>query len=96
LPAGLFADADFTGATAQLHPGDYMVIYTDGVTEATNTTAELFGDEGLRKVLQEFNGSNVEELSSAIRSGGQTCTGGAPQSDDITLVVIQFLGKQPN
>src|ERR1700733_16239417 len=95
LPAGLFPDTEFTGAVAQMYPGDYMVIYTDGVTEATNVAGELLEDAGLRKLLQEFNGQTVQELSEAIRGGVQTFTGGAPQSDDVTLVVIQFRGKQP-
>src|ERR1700733_5800030 len=95
LPAGLFPDTEFTGAVAQMYPGDFMVIYTDGVTEATNVAGELLEDAGLRKLLQEFNGQTVQELSEAIRGGVQTFTGGAPQSDDVTLVVIQFRGKQP-
>ncbi|MFZ0908444.1 MAG: SpoIIE family protein phosphatase [Candidatus Acidiferrales bacterium] len=95
LPAGLFPDTEFTGAVAQMYPGDYMVIYTDGVTEATNVAGELLEDAGLRKLLQEFSGQTVQELSEAIRAGVQNFTGGAPQSDDITLVVIQFRGKQP-
>jgi serine phosphatase RsbU (regulator of sigma subunit) len=94
LPAGLFPDTEFTGAVAQMFPGDFMVIYTDGVTEATNVAGELLEDAGLRKLLQEFSGQTVQELSEAIRAGVQNFTGGAPQSDDITLVVIQFRGKQ--
>ena len=72
---------------------DFLVIYTDGVSEATNLRGELLGDVGLRKIIQDFSGENVDELAELIRHGVQAFTGGAPQSDDITLLVIQYRGS---
>ncbi|MFZ0637298.1 MAG: SpoIIE family protein phosphatase [Candidatus Acidiferrales bacterium] len=94
FPVGMFAEAEFGGGTAQLQPGDFLVIYTDGVSEATNMNGELLEDAGLRKLIQEFQGQTVDQLSETIRAGVQTFTGGAPQSDDITLLVIQYRGGQ--
>lgn len=92
FPAGLFPEAEYTGSVAKLHPGDYVVIYSDGVSEATNMRGDLLEDAGLRKLIQEFTGQTVAELSAAIRAGVQAFTGGAPQSDDITLLVVQYHG----
>jgi len=92
FPVGLFPDAEFLNGTANLQKDDFLVIYTDGVSEATNLRGELLGDTGLRKIIQDFGGENVDELAELIRHGVQSFTGGAPQSDDITLLVIQYRG----
>ena len=92
FPAGMFPDCEYTNGHSQLHAGDFLVIYTDGVSEASNLNHDLLEDAGLRKLIQDFKGENVEELSQAIRTGVQTFTGGAPQSDDITLLVVHYRG----
>jgi sigma-B regulation protein RsbU (phosphoserine phosphatase) len=93
FPVGLFPDAEFLNGTACMAKDDFLVIYTDGVSEATNLRGELLGDTGLRKIIQDFAGENVDELAELIRHGVQLFTGGAPQSDDITLLVIQYRGS---
>jgi sigma-B regulation protein RsbU (phosphoserine phosphatase) len=92
FPVGMFPDAEFVSGTTQMHSGDYLIIYTDGVSEAKNVRGKLFEEAGLRGVLQEFQGSNVEQLAEAVRTGVQKFTEGAPQSDDITVLVARFLG----
>ncbi|HEX5422276.1 MAG TPA: SpoIIE family protein phosphatase, partial [Candidatus Acidoferrales bacterium] len=75
-----------------LDPGDFLVIYTDGVSEATNIRNELFEETRLRQVLETFAGQNVNELSDCIREAVKTFTQGAAQSDDITVLTLQYKG----
>lgn len=92
FPAGMFADCEYTNGRSHLNVGDFLVIYTDGVSEASNLNHDLLEDAGLRKLIQDFKGKTGEELSQAIRAGVQAFTGGAPQSDDITLLVVNYKG----
>jgi len=90
FPVGLFADAEYQSARVKLEPGEFLVIYTDGVSEAANTHHEQFEETRLRKILEESPALTVENLASAVREGVKTFTQGAPQSDDITLLVVQY------
>jgi sigma-B regulation protein RsbU (phosphoserine phosphatase) len=69
------------------------VIYTDGVSEASNTQNELFEEARLREIVEDFKGTNVSELGDAIREGMRVFTQGAAQSDDITIMVIEYKGN---
>jgi len=93
FPVGMFAEAEYQSARVQLDPGDYLVIYTDGVSEAANTRNELFEEARLRKIMEDFKGNSVEELGDSIREGMKAFTEGAPQSDDITILVVQYKGQ---
>jgi sigma-B regulation protein RsbU (phosphoserine phosphatase) len=93
FPVGMFAEAEYQSSRIQLEPGDYLVIYTDGVSEAQNTRSELFEEGRLRRIMEDFSGQNVQEMGDAIREGMRAFTEGAAQSDDITLLVVQYKGK---
>jgi sigma-B regulation protein RsbU (phosphoserine phosphatase) len=90
---GMFDEAEYQSASAKLDPGDFLVIYSDGVSEAVNTESELFDQPRLRGIIGEFKGEIVQELATAIWEGVKTFSAGAPQSDDITVLVIQYKGK---
>jgi phosphoserine phosphatase RsbU/P len=90
FPVGLFADAEYASATAEMHPGDYLVIYTDGVSEAANVNREFFGEERVSQLLKGFSGAGVKDLEAAILNSVRSFTEGAPQNDDITLVTVQY------
>ncbi|MGC1291154.1 MAG: GAF domain-containing SpoIIE family protein phosphatase, partial [Candidatus Acidiferrales bacterium] len=92
FPVGMFKEAEFTTERVSLSAGDYVVIYSDGVSEARNMSDEMFEQERLSSLMRDFSGSSVEELAEAIRTGVRNFTGGAPQADDITMVVIQYKG----
>jgi sigma-B regulation protein RsbU (phosphoserine phosphatase) len=77
----------------QLEAGDFLVIYTDGVSEASNTQSELFEEARLRVIIEDFSGETVQQLGDAIREGMRIFTEGAAQSDDITILVIQYKGN---
>jgi serine phosphatase RsbU (regulator of sigma subunit) len=90
FPLGMFDFAEYHSARAHLQPGDFMVIYTDGISEARNLKDDMFGEHGLREVLKSFPGGSVEDLSRAILAAVRDFTGGAPQADDLTLVVVHY------
>ena len=74
----------------QLANGDELYLYTDGVTEATNTNDELYGEERLRSVLNSNTELNPDELLSTIKKDIESFVNGAPQFDDITMVALKI------
>jgi serine phosphatase RsbU (regulator of sigma subunit) len=94
FPVGMFHEAEYESASVSLQSGEFLVIYTDGVSEAANTRLELFEEAGLRHVMENFKGRTVEELAERIREAVKAFTAGAPQSDDITILVIQYRGNE--
>jgi len=85
---GLTADAKFHMEQIHLEPGDTMLGYTDGVTEARSSEGDLFGRKRLEMLLnQRF--SSADDLIEHIKSSLFTYTGDAPQEDDITLLAVK-------
>lgn len=68
---------------------DILLLYTDGITEAMNKNKEQFGEERLKKLLSENGKKDVYELKKILLSALEDFTGGAPQSDDITFVLLK-------
>jgi phosphoserine phosphatase RsbU/P len=93
FPVGMFPEAEYLSERVALEPGDLIVIYTDGVSEATNVRSELFGDERLRRVVEGFTGQAAQELAQTIRDSVKAFTQGAAQSDDITVLTVQYKGN---
>jgi sigma-B regulation protein RsbU (phosphoserine phosphatase) len=92
MPVGLVEGAEFTVESLRLAAGDRVVIYSDGVTEAQNQNREFFGKKRLREVLAAHAGESCGAIHDAIQEGVAAFTEGAPQSDDITVVVLEFRG----
>jgi serine phosphatase RsbU (regulator of sigma subunit)/pSer/pThr/pTyr-binding forkhead associated (FHA) protein len=94
MPVGLMEAAEFGVAEERLAPGDKVVIYTDGVTEAQNATGEFFGKRRLREIVAAHAAASCQSLHDAIQQAVAEFTEGASQSDDITLVVLEFRGAE--
>jgi sigma-B regulation protein RsbU (phosphoserine phosphatase) len=92
FPVGLLPDADFPAEERRLEPGDRLVIYSDGVTEARAPGGAFYGTERLISVIGANHGSSCEQLHDAILRDVQEATAGAPQADDVTLLVVEFGG----
>jgi serine phosphatase RsbU (regulator of sigma subunit)/pSer/pThr/pTyr-binding forkhead associated (FHA) protein len=92
MPVGLIEGAEFTVVEQRLAPGDKIVIYSDGVTEAQNLEKCFFGKRRLREVVEAHAGDSCTVIHDAIQEAVATFTEGAAQSDDITLVVLEFGG----
>ena len=93
FPVGMFVEAEYQSARINLDSGDFLVIYTDGVSEASNLQNDLFEESRLREIVEKFDGDNVSALADSIREGMKAFTQGAPQSDDVTILVIQYKGN---
>jgi uncharacterized membrane protein YcgQ (UPF0703/DUF1980 family) len=77
----------------QLEPGDMIYTYTDGVTEATDSNNELYGEPRLKDALNAKSWDNMEELCKGIKKDVDEFVGDAPQFDDITMLAIRWQPK---
>jgi len=89
---GMMLDAKFKIKQVQLEPGDILIGFTDGVTEARSPSGELFTKQRLRSILQQ-PASSASELLERIKASLFAYTDNAPQNDDITLLVVQGVPK---
>ena len=89
-PLGLrmFKDVAWEQRTVQLDPGDLLVLYSDGVTEAQDAHEEFFDEERLLEVGQANLGRSAQEVHDTILAEVDGFVGDAPQVDDITLMVL--------
>lgn len=78
--------------TVPLHPGDSIVMYTDGVNEAMSVTMEEFGDDRLQGVLYDCSSDSADVIMESISAAVHRHTARAAQSDDITLLIVQRSG----
>lgn len=94
LVLGVMEDARYTTQRTKLQPGDMLVLYTDGVTEAMDGTNTLYSDERLEKTLLTHGSDGSEQLVRAVLADVRAHTAGEPQSDDITLLALEYRGKR--
>ena len=89
LPLGIMADAEFREGRTQLLPGDVLVIYSDGVSEAVNPTGEEFGPTRLYEVVARNLDASASGIRDRIESALTKFCQGTPAADDITLVIVK-------
>jgi serine phosphatase RsbU (regulator of sigma subunit) len=89
-PLGLrvFKDVTWERRTAQIAPGDLLVLYSDGITEAQDDQGEFFDEDRLLEVGRASLGRSAQEVQEAILAEVDRFVGDAPQVDDITLMVL--------
>ena len=92
MPVGLIEGAAFPVAEERLSPGDKVVLYSDGVTEARNAEGEFFGRKRLREVVATHAKESCQAIHEAIEAAVAAFTEGAPQADDITVLVLEYAG----
>jgi serine phosphatase RsbU (regulator of sigma subunit) len=88
MPLGVFRGETWEQRTVQLAPGDVLLLYTDGVTEAQDRQERFFGQERLLAAAQAHLGRSAQELQQALLAKVYDFVGDAPQFDDITLMVL--------
>jgi sigma-B regulation protein RsbU (phosphoserine phosphatase) len=88
---GLVEESEFGTASVTLAPGDVLLLYTDGVTEAMNPQEEEFGQERLAELVQKGSHRSAQDLVQEIRYRLQDYTQGQPLADDITIVAYKFV-----
>ena len=89
LVLGALEGIDYKNGSLQLEPGDTLVMYTDGVTEAENKVQAQFENSRLEAVLAEMKGSSSKQIVDTVNAKVKEFSDGAPQSDDITQLVIR-------
>ncbi|MBQ0035917.1 MAG: SpoIIE family protein phosphatase [Firmicutes bacterium] len=83
----------YTEQTTTIEPGDEIFLYTDGVTEATNSESELFGEERLLNSINTHKGKSCDEICRCVKKDVDSFVGDAPQFDDITMLSIKFISS---
>jgi sigma-B regulation protein RsbU (phosphoserine phosphatase) len=89
MPLGIDLAFPIEESEIVLRPGDIVLFYTDGITEAANAEGELFGLERLIELVAEHSHGASEELLQAIVGAVESFQAGAALSDDVTLVVLK-------
>jgi phosphoserine phosphatase RsbU/P len=95
LMLGLGASVSAADRTIEFEPGDLLVVYTDGITDAVDDAGRRFGDERLRAVIAERRAGPASEAVAAILAAGDGFAGSAEQADDLTLLAIRRLPAPP-
>jgi len=89
-PVGLVPEAQYTAACLKLEPGDTLVLFTDGVTEAMDPDDQLFGVPRLKQVLTGQLECPLEQLQKCVLEAVENFTRGARQADDLTLLIVRY------
>jgi sigma-B regulation protein RsbU (phosphoserine phosphatase) len=87
---GAVRKASYEEETMLLNPGDQLFLFTDGVQRAENVKQQRFGNERLRRVLEAGEHETPQALGDAVLGEIEEFLRGAPQPDDLTLMVLQF------
>jgi sigma-B regulation protein RsbU (phosphoserine phosphatase) len=89
-PVGLVPEAEYTAVCMKLLPGDTLVLFSDGVTEAMDPSEQLFGVPRLREVLNSLGQVPLEDLQQAVLQSVENFARGASQADDLTLLLVRY------
>lgn len=87
---GIIDGIGFSTQTLQLNPGDSLLLYTDGITEAMDKDYQAYGEGRLCGLLTGLAHNNAQEIVELVIADVNTFTAGAEQSDDITLLALQI------
>ena len=85
---GAFRSLGAPELDVRLRPGDSLVLYTDGVTDAIGPSGERFGDHRLLMTLEAARRGSAHDIVAALRDAVADFRGSVPPADDITIVVI--------
>ena len=88
---GLLPECTYEQAEVSLAPGDLLIIYTDGFSEAMNPSLEEWGEKRLLDAVSNCNGLPAKDSIAKIIQAADAYASGAPQSDDMTLVILRAL-----
>lgn len=86
---GAMQGMDYEARHAELAPGEYCLLYTDGVSEAMNDKLELFGEERIAAVLEDLREASPDEVLHGVMQAVKAYRKSAPQSDDITMLCFR-------
>ncbi|MFO7722694.1 MAG: SpoIIE family protein phosphatase [Bacteroidales bacterium] len=90
---GFFEDLAYDTQRVVLKPNQSVLLYTDGITEAFNRKEEIYGEERFGHLLRSLPPAGVKATVEAIVEDVKQFAAGAPQSDDITMLLLRYNGK---
>jgi len=89
-PVGLVQEAEYVTAHVKLEPGDTLILFSDGVTEAMDPGEDLYGVPRLREVLTGQSDCALDKLQKSILESVENFAKGAHQADDLTLLIVRY------
>jgi serine phosphatase RsbU (regulator of sigma subunit) len=90
-PLGILDEPGFEEESHRLEPGDVVMMYTDGITEAVNNAGDQFGVPRLQDLVRNSNQLAAKDIVDRALTAVQTYAAGEPQFDDMTMVVVKVL-----
>jgi phosphoserine phosphatase RsbU/P len=90
FPLGMFECAEFQTGEVMLQSGDVLVLYSDGITEATSSAGEEFGEARLQAQIEKNAGRPLSEIQAAILEAVRMWAGDEPD-DDMTLLMVRAI-----
>lgn len=90
IPLGIFEDSQWEPVTLEIHPSDYVILYTDGLTEAQNEEGQFYSEERLIASIKKHavTHPSAQTLLEQVLEDLHTFTGDIPNSDDLALVIL--------
>ncbi len=94
IPLGIDEDWFYEGQHAVLKPGNTLLLYTDGLTEAMDTKHNQFGLQRVKGTIEQHLSDAPQQLLDALHAACNEFVGGAEQSDDLTMLAVKFTPKE--
>lgn len=89
---GAYGELEYRQETMQMRPGDTIIVYTDGVTEAVGQNDDFYTVDRLRDILMAYNPASPSTIVTAVAEDVKKFKGTAQQADDITMICLQYKG----
>ncbi len=93
MPVGMFPGAQYEEESLTMEPGDFLVIFSDGVSEALNADEEEFEDERILDSIESASDTTAAAQLQHLFSSVKSFTAGAVQNDDVTVLVVGYRGE---
>jgi phosphoserine phosphatase RsbU/P len=88
-PLGMLPDTDYAEGRVELAPGEMLVVYSDGLVEATTLAGEEFGEARLQEILSGFSAGTPADLGQTVLAEAERFTQGEPPRDDLSLMILR-------
>ncbi|MGE5846176.1 MAG: PP2C family protein-serine/threonine phosphatase, partial [Ignavibacteria bacterium] len=86
---GIMAEAQYDESIIDINPGEFLILFSDGITEAMNSAEEEFGDKRLTDIVLNNRKESVENIIDIIFREVKLFVGNSPQMDDMTVVIVK-------
>lgn len=93
LPLGMFSDSSFVSSGVKLAPGETLLLFTDGVTEANDAAGSEFGTDRLRTSINGSANGHPTDLLQTCVNAVAAFRNGTPRNDDMTMLALRYTGK---